>query len=87
MRLARHAALVVEMRNTHGILGGKLLGKRPVGRTRRRCKEYVKMKRREQDSTGSGESPLTDFVITVMNIFLSINATTNSLKKMPNLGN
>jgi hypothetical protein len=47
MRLAGHVARMREKRNAYRILVGKLEGKRPLGRSRRRCVDNVKMDLRE----------------------------------------
>jgi hypothetical protein len=43
MRCAGHVARMGEKSNTYRILVGKPEGKRPLGRTRRRCVDNIKM--------------------------------------------
>jgi hypothetical protein len=47
MRWAGHVAQMGATRNAYRILVGKLEGKRPLGRTRRRCVDNIKMDLRE----------------------------------------
>jgi hypothetical protein len=47
MRWAGHVARIGEKRNAHRILVGKLEGKRPLGRSRRRWLDNTKMDLRE----------------------------------------
>jgi hypothetical protein len=43
MRWAEHVALMGERRGADRVLGEKPQGKRPLGRTRRRCEDNIKM--------------------------------------------
>jgi len=43
MRLAGHVAHMVEKRGVYSILVGKLKGNRPLGRSRRRWEDNIKM--------------------------------------------
>jgi hypothetical protein len=47
MRWAGHVAPIGEKRNAYGILVGKLEGKRPLERARRRWMDNIKMDLRE----------------------------------------
>jgi hypothetical protein len=47
MKWAGHAAHVAEMRNAYSILAGKYVGKRPLGRPRRRWEDDIGMDLRE----------------------------------------
>jgi hypothetical protein len=47
MRWAMHVARMEETRNAYGILVGKLEGKRPLGRPRRRWVHNIKMDLRD----------------------------------------
>ena len=47
MRWAGHVARMEEGRGVHKVLVGKPEGKRPLGRPRRRCEDYIKMDLRE----------------------------------------
>jgi hypothetical protein len=47
MRWAGHVARMREKRNAYWILVGKLKGKRPLGRPRRRWEDNIKMDLRE----------------------------------------
>lgn len=65
MRWAGYVLRMVELRNEYNILPGKLKGKNPLRRPRRRLKDNTEMAFREQnfrccwiDSTGSGEKPV-----------------------------
>jgi hypothetical protein len=49
MRWAEHVARMVEKRNTYRILVGKPEGKRPLGRSRRRWVDNIKMDLRETE--------------------------------------
>jgi hypothetical protein len=43
MRWARHSACMGEMRSAYNILGGKSLGKRPLGRARRGWEDNIRI--------------------------------------------
>jgi hypothetical protein len=43
MKWAGHVARIGERRGVYRILVGKLEGKRPLGRRRRRCEDNIKM--------------------------------------------
>jgi hypothetical protein len=47
MRWAGHVACLGEMRGAYNILVGKPEGRRPLGRSRRRWEDYIKMDLRE----------------------------------------
>jgi hypothetical protein len=47
MRWAGHVACMVEGRGVYRVLAGRPEGKRPLGRTRRRCKDNINMELRE----------------------------------------
>jgi hypothetical protein len=52
MRWAGHVARIGEKRNAYRILGGKPEGKRPLGRSRRRWVDNIKMDLREMGWDG-----------------------------------
>jgi hypothetical protein len=52
MRLAEHVALIGEKRNAYRILVGMPEGKRPLGRSRHRWKDNIKMDLRELEWGG-----------------------------------
>jgi hypothetical protein len=54
MRWAGHAARMAERRNAYRILMGKSEGKRPVGRSKRRWVDNIKMDLREIEWGGTG---------------------------------
>jgi len=47
MRWAGHAAHMAEMRNAYNILVAKLEGKRPLGKSRHRWEDNIRMELRE----------------------------------------
>ena len=47
LRWARHVARMEQFRNAYRVLVGKLEGKRPLGRPRRRWEDNIKMDLRE----------------------------------------
>ena len=49
MRLARHVAWMGKRRGVYRVLVGNLKGKRPLGRTRRRWEDNIKMDLQEVD--------------------------------------
>jgi hypothetical protein len=75
MRWAGHVALMREGRSIYGILVGRLEGKRPLGRLRRRWENNIKMDLGEIGIDGANWIQLTQervqwraFVSMVMNL-------------------
>jgi len=72
---ARHVAGMEETRNANNISVGKLEGKRPLGKPRRRCENIIRMVVREIEWEGvdwmhlaKDRDQCQDLVKTVMNI-------------------
>jgi hypothetical protein len=66
MRCAEHVARMGEWRGVHRVLVGKLEGKRPLGRPRRRWEDNIK-KDLEEVGGGCGDWMERALVSTVMN--------------------
>jgi hypothetical protein len=78
LRWAGHVASVEEGRGVYRILVGRLECKRPLGRPRHRCEDYIKMDLKERGIDGSNWIQVAQdrvqwwtFVNTVMNLRVS----------------